>query len=182
MRALAIAIALIAITCRAGTPEEAKALWVLLAKTAETSEVIPVPTPEPVSDICENCNGRGKVGDGTIMRICPVCDGTGKRVNSSIPISDGWPPKDSLAFAIPAKRHAELEVFTRDNCGPCERLQETYDELRTQGWIITEVQAAEGVTPRSRVWVDGSAVTIVGYSGKKQFFRRMKSIIADLQD
>jgi len=32
----------------------------------------------PSSDICENCSGTGKLGDGTVSVKCPVCDGTGK--------------------------------------------------------------------------------------------------------
>ena len=32
-----------------------------------------------VSDICDNCLGTGKVGDGTVFVTCAACDGTGKR-------------------------------------------------------------------------------------------------------
>ena len=38
------------------------------------SEVVP-----DVSDICDNCLGTGKVGDGTVFVTCAACDGTGKR-------------------------------------------------------------------------------------------------------
>lgn len=38
----------------------------------------PAPTPKP-SGICDNCNGTGKLGDGTISVTCPVCDGTGRK-------------------------------------------------------------------------------------------------------
>ncbi len=37
----------------------------------------PVPTPTP-SGKCSNCNGTGRLGDGTINVKCPVCDGTGE--------------------------------------------------------------------------------------------------------
>ena len=34
--------------------------------------------PTPASDKCENCDGTGKLGDGRIVTVCPVCKGTGK--------------------------------------------------------------------------------------------------------
>ncbi len=34
--------------------------------------------PAPKSDVCENCDGTGKIGDGRIVMECPVCKGTGK--------------------------------------------------------------------------------------------------------
>lgn len=38
------------------------------------------PAPQPASDQCENCKGRGRVrsGDGLSEFTCPVCKGTGK--------------------------------------------------------------------------------------------------------
>ena len=41
------------------------------------------PKPKP-GDVCPNCNGRGKVGDGTIETRCVPCDGTG-RVQAEFP-------------------------------------------------------------------------------------------------
>lgn len=40
------------------------------------------PTPAPKSDQCDNCEGRGYVGDGTVKVTCQPCGGTGKRVAS----------------------------------------------------------------------------------------------------
>ena len=37
------------------------------------------PTPAPPSGVCENCEGRGYVGDGTVRVPCQPCGGTGKR-------------------------------------------------------------------------------------------------------
>ena len=34
----------------------------------------------PSNEICENCAGTGRVGDGTVSVECPVCEGTGKPV------------------------------------------------------------------------------------------------------
>jgi hypothetical protein len=38
--------------------------------------------PAPKSDKCENCDGTGKLGDGRIVTVCPICKGTGKAVKS----------------------------------------------------------------------------------------------------
>lgn len=42
-------------------------------------EVAPSP---PASDKCDNCNGTGIIGDGTVKIQCPECKGTGKRMQS----------------------------------------------------------------------------------------------------
>ncbi len=41
-------------------------------------------TPAPKSDVCENCDGTGKIGDGRIVMQCPVCKGTGKKPASLV--------------------------------------------------------------------------------------------------
>lgn len=38
--------------------------------------------PTPASDQCENCNGTGIIGDGTVKIQCPECKGTGKKMQS----------------------------------------------------------------------------------------------------
>jgi DnaJ-class molecular chaperone len=38
--------------------------------------------PTPVTDECENCHGKGTLGDGTISTKCPACGGTGKKPKS----------------------------------------------------------------------------------------------------
>lgn len=35
--------------------------------------------PTPAGDKCENCDGTGKLGDGRIVTVCPICKGTGKK-------------------------------------------------------------------------------------------------------
>lgn len=50
------------------------------------------PKPAPVvSDECPNCNGTGRLGDGTIERVCPDCGGTGKKKVAEAPIRQGYP-------------------------------------------------------------------------------------------
>jgi DnaJ-class molecular chaperone len=38
--------------------------------------------PTPVTDECENCHGKGTLGDGKISTTCPVCGGSGKKPKS----------------------------------------------------------------------------------------------------
>lgn len=34
--------------------------------------------PAPKREVCSNCDGTGTIGDGKIVKTCPVCKGTGK--------------------------------------------------------------------------------------------------------
>lgn len=48
----------------------------LAAAVLAVQNDFPAPGPSP-SGRCENCNGTGKVGDGTVFVKCAVCDGKG---------------------------------------------------------------------------------------------------------
>lgn len=46
---------------------------------AETGDsIVPAPPAPAPGGVCSNCNGSGKVGDGTVFTKCIPCDGTGK--------------------------------------------------------------------------------------------------------
>lgn len=45
----------------------------------------PTPAPTPAPGICTNCNGKGRLGDGTISVPCPVCGGDGRTDNEPPP-------------------------------------------------------------------------------------------------
>lgn len=50
----------------------------IAASTLERQgEPTPAPVPEP-GDVCQTCQGSGKVGDGKVFQICKDCNGTGK--------------------------------------------------------------------------------------------------------
>ena len=102
-----VAATFAAAACQGQTREQSRAMFTFIAYSV-MSEVAPspAPTPQPVTDVCENCNGRGKVGDGTIMVVCPECDGTGKRKKVAAVASEGWPPKAELAIieATPVRK------------------------------------------------------------------------------
>lgn len=52
--------------------------WSMVA-TATHGKVIKPATPvKPAGDVCQTCNGTGKVGDGRVFQTCRDCDGTGK--------------------------------------------------------------------------------------------------------
>lgn len=46
------------------------------AATASPAPLPPAPAPAPSGE-CDNCNGTGKLGDGTVFVPCPVCGGDG---------------------------------------------------------------------------------------------------------
>ena len=56
----------------------------------------PEPAPAPSGDICQECQGKGKVGDGVVMFTCDACGGTG-RAKTIAP-----PPPPPSAAVVPA--------------------------------------------------------------------------------
>lgn len=61
-----------------GSQEDFTPKWSALA-ASQTLAVDPATPVTPVKPgICSNCNGKGKVGDGTIMLPCTVCGGDGR--------------------------------------------------------------------------------------------------------
>lgn len=71
--------------------------------------------PTPDSDICQNCNGKGKVGDGVIFVDCVVCNGTGR-----ITDGEGLPPGPApvqpspSVFVTPDDLDAEAAKLKRE--------------------------------------------------------------------
>lgn len=61
---------------------------------SSTPAPAPSPSPTPASDVCDSCDGKGQVGDGTVMLTCGACGGTGKKSSSSMPVVE--PPKASM--------------------------------------------------------------------------------------
>lgn len=51
---------------------------IIAVELAKRPNPAPSPAP-PKTEICDNCNGTGKLGDGTVFVKCPECDGTGKK-------------------------------------------------------------------------------------------------------
>mgnify|MGYP003148907690 CR=1 FL=1 len=57
-----------------------KTRWIGVVEATAATVVLRAPVL-PSSDICENCSGTGRLGDGVVSVECPVCGGTGKKEN-----------------------------------------------------------------------------------------------------
>lgn len=100
--------------------------WSALA-AAQTLAVDPATPVTPIKPgICSNCNGKGKVGDGTIMVTCAVCGGDG-RIEGSVATSSC----NNLLC----------------DCNPCKCLVCTCE---SKDWIAASVKAAD--KPVSQVY------------------------------
>jgi hypothetical protein len=84
MRWLVVFVAVCA-GCVASLPTDDAAITAdLAAETAREvirlrQQVAPTPVPPAPGGQCDNCEGRGYVGDGTVRVKCQPCNGTGKR-------------------------------------------------------------------------------------------------------
>ena len=84
---LLVLFSVVLVGCVASIPDDPTISADLAAETARAVMALrretqpPPPAPKP-GDRCENCEGRGYVGDGTVKVKCQPCNGTGKVVAS----------------------------------------------------------------------------------------------------
>jgi len=90
----------------------------------------PNPNPQP-GDTCFNCGGDGVLGDGTVIKICPDCNGTGKipqeKPDTPVVIDPVTPPvgpvpdpvdTESKPEAVkPIQKERESEQENEDDAG-----------------------------------------------------------------
>ena len=68
------------------------------------------PTPSPSGDICEECAGKGSVGDGVIMFKCEACNGTGR-------VQSGYEPEELPSEILwDALENAGTALADEDDC------------------------------------------------------------------
>ena len=75
------------------------------------SLLVPADAPKPVPPapgVCPDCNGTGKVGDGTVFKTCKTCDGTGKVGNKPIM------PVPAVAVPAPPQRAPPAGPLIKD--------------------------------------------------------------------
>lgn len=74
---LCLALVCVAAPAQAGRYLSAIAIAIATDNGAPTPAPVPAPSGE-----CDNCNGTGKLGDGTVFVPCPVCGGDGIKGNA----------------------------------------------------------------------------------------------------
>lgn len=116
----------------------AAAIAVWEAEKGSTPKPAPKPTPAP--GLCENCGGRGRLGDGTISVPCPVCGGDGRTDNSKPSLVQINP--EAFADIQPARRWQAV-VLGGTGCKACMRMKEDVARELGRGWLIEEVEHNE---------------------------------------
>jgi len=82
---LVLLLALVLAGCGDATPTDPSVAADLACEGARIAVLYrfkpPAPAPAPAGDVCDNCDGKGKIrsGDGISVFTCPVCKGTGKK-------------------------------------------------------------------------------------------------------
>lgn len=59
--------------------------WAGIAASTLDNQATPAPSPTPKpGDVCKQCKGSGKVGDGVVFSTCRECNGTGKVIARAV--------------------------------------------------------------------------------------------------
>ena len=100
MKALLFAL-LLWLACSQYSYAWTKSKWLGIIEATAGTVVLKAPST-PSSDICENCSGTGRLGDGTVSVVCPVCEGTGKPVQPGKVYSSPPSKQDCASCLTPA--------------------------------------------------------------------------------
>lgn len=101
----------------------------------------PGPAPSPAGDVCDECNGVGKLGDGTVMVTCPICNGTGKKSGAMVPVVEAKPePRPSPV----RMSNTRWTVGRSRNYTAAQLAQHLLEDHRFDpaGYTMSELQAA----------------------------------------
>lgn len=123
------AVAVLLILTSLVAPCEAGRFSTVIANAAATTRPNG-PAPQPVGSKCDNCDGVGKVGDGTIMKTCPVCNGTGKKPLVSAKgqwiwseVEGKWVRNPAMAMGTNAQPRGHYEDRTVCNGRTCSAVR-----------------------------------------------------------
>ena len=127
-----------------------------------------IPGPGPSGGECDNCGGRGKVGDGTIMKTCPVCNGTGRHPSPSPDDGDAG----QISFPAPGEGLRANRPLPPDGD---ERFTpiDADDETEVDADETANAPAVQFQSTQFGDCADGSCGTSSGGRGRVGFFRRV---------
>jgi len=89
--------------------------YALLQSTAPgPAPPAPEPKPAPEGEVCPECNGRGKRGDGTVDFVCENCGGTGRVKSAPAPAAPLTNTVKAERYAVPPKDGRTYRRVCRD--------------------------------------------------------------------
>lgn len=105
----------------------------------------PGPAPTPDSTTCDNCGGTGKLGDGKVFVVCPVCKGTGKTAKPD-PASPTKPASKSASKT--ASHQTVYKKFLVKQCDSsgCRSYEQWYQKTVPASEVATQLQAGWSLT------------------------------------
>lgn len=128
--------------CGCTSPDYSGIVAVSVGVTSDGQSPDPTPTPKP--GICENCNGTGKLGDGTVVLPCPACNGTGKVTTETMNDVWNWYQElDKAKVAAEMFRRPLLVVFSSKTCNPCNALSSQQGKEPTKSLLINHYIACK---------------------------------------
>ena len=110
MAKLVISLAMLVLLAADATagPRARRSYRAMIAAVFACESAKPALVPvTPAGDVCSNCKGTGKLGDGTVSVRCPVCDGTGKKKPTA-------PPAKPTPLTPPVQKTERSAL----DCGP----------------------------------------------------------------
>lgn len=102
-------------------------------------------SPAPSGSVCPECNGVGKVGDGTVMLTCNECGGTGKvpgSVEEEMQQLEDLKEEDELTFE---------DIVTDITCldGPSWTIEDKRSQNASDAEIREHLITVHGIDPDS---------------------------------
>jgi len=129
----------------------AKAAAAVAITTVESPTPTPTPQPVPGGEVCKNCKGKGKVGDGTVFSICVECDGTGKAKAREIP---AFTINMEAIESLRPSRRVQTVIVGDPSCGACQAMYGDCLKNLLNGWVMARGSDPAEVTADADIVYD----------------------------